>query len=201
MTTQAGSQLICAIENVWKEIQHRNPDVPDVIATLAGSDTAYGHFWANRWTTGENGQKVHELFISGEGLARGATPTLGTLIHEATHALAHARGIKDTSRQGRYHNKQFQYLATQMGITVEHAGSIGYSKTSVPETTAQSYHQQIRELDEAITMWRTEYSALKITTPQSGQRLTCQCGRIIRCSTKVHTQGDIICSLCMSAFR
>ena len=31
---------------------------------------------------------------------------LDTLLHEAAHALAAARGIKDTSRQGRYHNKK-----------------------------------------------------------------------------------------------
>ena len=54
--------------------------------------------------------------ISGEGLRRTAHDVLGTLLHEAAHALAHARGIKDTSRQGRYHNKHFKTLAEELGL-------------------------------------------------------------------------------------
>jgi hypothetical protein len=40
--------------------------------------------------------------VGGEGLARGPAHVLGTLLHEAAHALARVRGIKDTSRQGRW---------------------------------------------------------------------------------------------------
>ena len=58
--------------------------------------------------------------ISGEGLRRTPDEVLGTLLHEAAHALAHARGIKDTSRQGRYHNKHFKTCAEQLGLAVEH---------------------------------------------------------------------------------
>jgi hypothetical protein len=29
-----------------------------------------------------------------------------TILHEAVHALAHVRGVKDTSRGGKYHNKR-----------------------------------------------------------------------------------------------
>jgi hypothetical protein len=28
------------------------------------------------------------------------------MLHEAVHALAHVRGVKDTSRGGKYHNKR-----------------------------------------------------------------------------------------------
>ena len=57
--------------------------------------------------------------ISGEGLRRTARDVLGVLLHEAAHALAAARGIKDTSRQGRYHNTQYKTLAEELGITVQ----------------------------------------------------------------------------------
>jgi hypothetical protein len=36
---------------------------------------------------------------------------LGTLLHEAAHALADQRAIKDNSRQGRYHNARYRQLA------------------------------------------------------------------------------------------
>lgn len=51
-----------------------------------------------------------EVFVGGEGLARGPADVLATLLHEAAHALAHVRGIQDTSRQGRWHNAQFKAL-------------------------------------------------------------------------------------------
>ena len=56
--------------------------------------------------------------ISGEGLARTPREVLGTLLHEAAHALAAARGITGTSRQGRYHNKKYARLADELGLDV-----------------------------------------------------------------------------------
>jgi hypothetical protein len=47
-----------------------------------------------------------ELFIAGECLAEGPRQTLQTMLYEAVHALAHARGVNDTSRGGKYHNKR-----------------------------------------------------------------------------------------------
>jgi hypothetical protein len=35
-------------------------------------------------------------------------------VHEAAHGLANTRGVKDTSRQGRYHNKRFRALAEEL---------------------------------------------------------------------------------------
>ena len=39
------------------------------------------------------------------------------MLHDAVHALAHVRGVKDTSRGGKYHNKrEFVTLAAQPGL-------------------------------------------------------------------------------------
>lgn len=45
------------------------------------------------------------------------------------HALAHVRGIKDTSRQGRWHNTKFKALAEELGIEVSKDPRIGWSPT------------------------------------------------------------------------
>ena len=59
--------------------------------------------------------------ISGEGPPpHPALRSSAVILHEAAHALAYARGIKDTSRQGRYHNKHFKTCAEQLGLAVEH---------------------------------------------------------------------------------
>ena len=74
--------------------------------------------------------------ISGEGLRRTPHEVLGTLLHEAAHALAYERGIKDTSRQGRYHNKPFKTCAEQLGLTVEHDDRFGWSAATITHATS-----------------------------------------------------------------
>jgi hypothetical protein len=66
----------------------------------------------------EAAASLSEVFITADGLAGSATEVLGTLVHEASHAIAFQRGIKDTSRQGRYHNKRFKALAEEVGLAV-----------------------------------------------------------------------------------
>jgi hypothetical protein len=58
---------------------------------------------------------LSEVLITADGLAGSATDVMGTLVHEATHAIAFQRGIKDTSRQGRYHNRRFKTIAEEIG--------------------------------------------------------------------------------------
>src|SRR6266540_2104177 len=110
----SGSSLITALEDTW----------------AASVDARWGHFGAQRWVHGrphpvtapspELGQDAKlqvqpdrkpELFVAGECFAEGAEHTLTTILHEAAHALAHVRGVKDTSRQGKYHNRRYLELA------------------------------------------------------------------------------------------
>ena len=104
-----------------------HPDVPDVvIVTGAGSNQKgtpegyrlRGHHWPERWVLdGQDGQRAPELFIAGELLAAGGRAVLEVMLHEAAHALATRRGIKDTSAAGnRYHNKRFVALAAELGL-------------------------------------------------------------------------------------
>ena len=100
-----------------------------------------GHFAALRWTTTTAHQPDHggseklgeplaEVFLGGEGLVRGPVEVLGTLLHEAAHAVADVRGIEDTSRQGRWHNAKFKALAEELGLEVQD-DRIGWSPTSL----------------------------------------------------------------------
>src|SRR4051795_12048327 len=95
------SQLVGALEFVWSAIQDRHPDVPNVVVTLGAGSIGVpkdalklGHFAADRWAGPE--VTVAELFVGGEGLNRGATNVLATLLHEAVHGVAHVRQVKDT---------------------------------------------------------------------------------------------------------
>lgn len=196
-----GSHLVAALEATWREIQRRHTDVPDVVATLAGAMDRYGHFAPHSWQT-QDGSHAHELFIGAEGIERGAVGTLGTLLHEAAHGAALVRGVKDTSRQGRYHNAKFKAIANEFGIDVEQVGNIGWSKTSVPERTQRDYAEQIALLDEAIVAHRRTSSAASNigSTSNNGIAAECQCGRKGRFSNSAFNQGPIICGLCMQPF-
>ena len=77
-----------------------------------------GHHWPERWVLGGQDQpRVPELFVAGELLAAGGRAVVEVMLHEAAHALATKRGIKDTSAAGnRYHNKRFVAPAAELGL-------------------------------------------------------------------------------------
>jgi hypothetical protein len=198
----------------------------------SGSDGApsgwlkLGHFAAMRWETGDE-SPMPEVFVGGEGLARGPVDVLGTLLHEAAHALAHARGVKDTSRQGRYHNQRYAELARQLGLDVQQAKTIGWSNTTVPDETAVEYASSIAELAQALTIYRRSEAALTGATgddettgggdtvrgprrpsgPKGGRSngnglvCRCDCGRRIRLARSVLDAGPITCGVCNAAFQ
>ncbi|WP_218021501.1 hypothetical protein [Nocardia acidivorans] len=145
--------LVTAVENTWAAIRSHHPDVPDVVLTVGagstgGSDLTLGHFAPNRWVRGE--YELHELFVGGEGLQRGAVDVLGTLLHEAAHGNAEMREIKDTSRQGRWHNERYRELAEEVRLTVAHHDKIGWSVTTVPGSTRDRYGDELEELAFAL---------------------------------------------------
>jgi hypothetical protein len=207
-----------------------------------------GHFAAMRWTTapaadgpdqtgpqtgaqtgpqagiqdGGPGVALPEVFVGGEGLARGAVDVLGTLLHEATHALAHVRGIQDCSRQGRYHNRRFADLAHELGLLVTQRPGIGWSDTHVPDVTRADYVDALATLNAAITLHRraehtvrpfpgdddqptgsptgTDTGADAGPGSCNGTAARCGCGRRIRVTASVLALGPITCGLCGHLF-
>lgn len=197
-------QIISAIDCAWGSIRARHRDVPEVVITFgAGSGSShrlmYGHFAPERWQRGES--RLPEMFVGGEGLNRGARGVLGTLLHEAAHGVAATRGVKDTSRQGRWHNTRFRRLAIELGIEVSQDESIGWSVTTVPDVTAGAYKAEIRRLEAALVAWRHEEVRVSGRTgSNNGVAVTCDCGRKIRLSLSVYEAGPVLCGLCGGAF-
>src|SRR6266545_5630932 len=149
--SDAASRLVATLERTWTAIQHHHPDLPDVvIITGAGAGRVpgrlvLGHFAAHCWQVGDDDR--HELLVGGEGLRRGARDVLATMLHEAGHGLAAARNLKDTSRQGRYHNAKYKALAEELGIEVTHHPIMGYSTTTLPDRTAELYSAELAALE------------------------------------------------------
>ena len=224
------SPMVAALEGAWSAIQARHPELPDVVIVLGagsgnGPSLRLGHFAAMRWrapgpvevieqeqTRTEDDEagrdeaepapvrRWAEVFVGGEGLARGPADVFATLLHEAAHALAHVRGIQDTSRQGRWHNAKFKALADEVGISVEKDPRIGWSPTTLPAATRATYTQVIDELGLVLRLHRaveiTGGAAKKPATPPC----VCGCGRKIRVAKSILAAGPIVCGVCDTEF-
>lgn len=121
--------------------------------------------------------------------------------------MAHVRGIKDTSRQGRFHNRRFKALAEELGITVEQSGNIGWSKTSVPDATVQAYRAELEQLATALTAYRHREPGTEAgdggggrNSNNNGITAACACGRRIRTAHSTYAAGPITCGLCGTDF-
>jgi len=122
------------------------------------------------------------------------------LLHEAAHALAHVRDIKDTSRQGRWHNAKFKALAEQLEIEVTKDPRIGWSPTTIPASTREQYAEVIAELGRVLRLHRSvEIGGGKEKKP-SPPPCVCECGRKIRVSPTVLAAGPITCGVCGTEF-
>ena len=197
------SAVVRVLEDIWSAIRARHGEVPAVVIIIASGterkQPVWGHHAPGRWHTG-TGQRA-EIMISGEGLGRTPPDVLGTLLHEAAHALAAARGIKDTSRQGRYHNTKYKMLAEELGITVTFDPAIGWSITGVPGHTAETYASQLADLQAAMTLWRTS-EELSPTQRRNSNLIAaiCPCGRSIRAAASTLAEAPIICTACGEPF-
>src|SRR5690606_39310937 len=120
MPTHERTRTATAPASTWAAFQQHHPDLPDVVMTT-GTGTQgrnrkrpkLGHHTADRWLDAAAGGHRAELFISGEAIAAGGQVVVETALHEAAHALAAARGIRDTSCAGRWHNRKFAELAKE----------------------------------------------------------------------------------------
>jgi hypothetical protein len=203
-TDGAASLLVAALEHAWQRIRSRHPDVPDAVLVVAsgseGKRLNLGHFAPHRWQV--HGADRHEVLVGGEGLQRGPVDVLGTLLHEAAHGLAQARGVQDTSRQGRYHNRRYATLARELGLEVTSIKPIGWSATTVPEPTAAAYAGQLEDLAAALVLWRRQEH--RIGAGARSRNLlaaTCHCGRRIRVARATLAEAPILCAACQQPFQ
>ena len=157
-----GSRIIAALERAWAAIRDRHPEVPDVvIVTGAGNNQKglpegyrlRGHHWPERWVTDRaDRHRMPELFVAGELLAAGGRAVLEVMLHEAAHALAVIREIRDTSAEGnRYHNKRFVSVAQELGLRGPDRPEkvVGWSDCRITDETAAAYDDVISAINSA----------------------------------------------------
>jgi len=212
------SKTVKAMELAWDAIRQEHPDLPAAVMVLASGVegkrlSKWGHWAASRWSV--NGSRVAEVLVAGELLAPMGPAAgmgqdlgeriLGTLLHEAGHGLAYARGVKDTSRAGRYHNQRYAELAKELGLEVAKHATQGWAITALSDAMRQRYASQIEELRAAANGYRwAPQKTGKGTIGKSQKRplFVCRCNppRKLRMSPSVFEVAPIICGACEQRF-
>ena len=149
---------------------------------------SYGWFTTYKaWKQGE--QESYEINISAN-LERKATDILATLMHEMAHLYNKMHDLKDCSRGGTYHNRQFKDTAEKHGLTVEQDKKYGWTKTAIRPELADWAEQITAEYK---MMHRTEPTNGTETKKRTSYKHVCPCcGAIARTTKRI----SLICGDC-----
>lgn len=149
---------------------------------------------AKNWK--QNGKDRHEINISADYIGeRSVEETIITLMHEMVHLYNMQHEIKDTTRAGIYHNKNFKRTAEAHGLDVEQLSGIGWSRTTAtPQTSKWIAHNiPIRSFG-IYKRVADSTGGGKAKTKQSMVKKVCPCcGNIAR----VTSEYKLICGECM----
>lgn len=180
--------LAAELAVAWADIQRHHPELPDLAAP--------------------------ESLIGESSSACGSELSFERLLHEAVHGIAAARGVRDTSRAGRYHNRRFLAIAEELGL--DHADdphpSSGFSLVTMAAETRRRYRGTAERLQRAVkahtaaTASDTKRSfrgpAARHGSSGGGVRVkaVCECGRNVRVVPSVLAQAPIVCGACKKPF-
>src|SRR3954468_7951300 len=140
------SALVSACEAAWSAIQAEPPELPDAVIVLGsgverGRLVKLGHWWGGRWIA--DGQARGEVLLAGEALHLEPTQVFEILLHEAAHGINAARGVKDTSRGGRYHNQRYADTAREVLLRVRPMSPYGMADTRLSDAALDRYEGTI----------------------------------------------------------
>lgn len=216
------SALVQACERAWADIQAHHPDLPDAVIILGsgverGRLVKLGHWWGGRWLA--DGEVRGEVLLAGEALRLEPAQVFEVLLHEAAHGLNAARGVKDTSREGRYHNQRFGDAAREVLLRVRPMPPYGMASTLLSDAAAERYGETIARLAESMRIVRQLQQGVRVgagpegpgqggdagegrgtTRRASSVAASCPCGRRLRMAPSVMAAGPVVCGLCGSEF-
>lgn len=205
------SEITEALERAWQTLQFDHSDIRDAVLVVYQHPKGdrRGHYGHDSWTIkgdidNPDGQPEldtrDEVYISSHILAEGARSVLETLLHEAVHSIAQARSIKDTSRQGRWHNKRFEAIAKTLGLICKADKSIGCITPDITDETAEEYAELIADLDPVLTLYQPVKT--RVSKPRAKPvKLECAgCGAKLSVSQKVLDAAELTCLECGEPF-
>lgn len=192
------TELQAALQAAFNAINRDfyNNELEKVIITTKEGRKKHEYSWIEvnkNWQ--QNGTARHEINISVDFLGeRTVIETITTLMHEMAHLYNIQHGIKDTTRSGLYHNKEFKKTAEAHGLLVFRREHTGWSYT-VANKTAELWIKENVPIKGFGVFKQTSDAegGGKTTTKQSYRKYVCPtCGLIVR-ATK---ECNIACMDC-----
>jgi hypothetical protein len=191
------SEVTQALEVCWQAIQAHHPTVRDAVVVVYRhqKNDRRGHYHPDQWQNG--GGVFDEVHISSLILGEDFSGVLRTLLHEACHSRATGEGIKETSRDGQYHNRRFEALAQDLGLEVVRDPKIGRRTTGLLPGVLEQYADALPNWDEERRLYQDLYQGNGKASAYQAVRLECPaCGRILRMSQRGLDLGPVGCLPC-----
>lgn len=160
-----------------------NGELEKVIITVKEGKKKSAFGWietTKNWK--QNGVDRHEINISADYIGeRSVVQTITTLMHEMAHLYNLQNGIKDTTRSGIYHNKEFKKTAESHGLKVEQVDKIGWSLTTATPETKKWIAENVPIKSFGVYKKAKEKDPKSSRTKQSSRKYVCaKCGLIAR---------------------
>lgn len=166
---------------------------PVIAVAPSGTGRVYG--WCTLWKAWEDGieDSHYEINVCPEHLSRPFEEICGTLLHEMVHLFNLQRGVKDCSRNGYYHNKQFKETAETHGLIVKKTRNYGFAQTALSLETLKFIKtissKEFTLARPKLQTQRASSNSIKYVCPA--------CGFIARTTRR----GELICGACQVTLR
>jgi len=214
--------LVEAMHDFVRAVRRVHPEVPEVVTlpTSVGRRGTHAFFAPERWTV--NNEIVGEIAIGSEFLNEGSEQVAVCLLHEVVHAANEALGVRDTSRNGTYHNKAFAMRAIEFGLHVRQHPVVGHTTPELRPEVFERYGPELKALREALVLTlRTgargnsqpgdgDSDAESTTTGEhrDNSNVSAICNfesslgrpRCLRMARRAFEMGAVMCDICGSEF-
>lgn len=201
MKEQSLQPIIEKLENLFSKANDRfyNGELQKPVITVSPDSTKGAYGWCTAYKAWKNIDSkddkdgFYEINICSEYLTRPFEQVVGTLLHEMVHLYNLQKGIQDTSRGGKYHNKKFKEIAEQHGLHIEKDSTYGWTITTLNDE-GQEFVKSFADFK--FELFRKKLPKIgKTASKQSSRKYVCPCcGTIIRATKEVHVVcGDCDC--------
>lgn len=153
-------------------ILRENPPII-IVQSRGRRKRALGWHAQSRWRKRGEDDMVHEITLTAEQLHRAPEEIVETLLHEMVHHANALLGIRDHS--GAYHNENFKFQASFVGLEVE-KGKGGWNKTTLGPRAKEAVKTLVPKM-EAFSGFRLE----EVSSGSSSRGLKkwgCECSAV-----------------------